>query len=182
MKREQAKSRCISKQNGFTLLELMIVVVIMVIISVSVLPAMGNIRTMREGAARDDLVRMIEVAKGRSVASGMPYGLEVNLSTHVIRLVQVNSLGETEITYDPLTNGERTIDLSIVYPGVTILSMINGDGDSGSGTIWFDYEATPHTRNDSGAFVSLNSESATITLSSREQIIVYPYSGAMEVQ
>ncbi|MDF1808630.1 MAG: prepilin-type N-terminal cleavage/methylation domain-containing protein [Phycisphaerales bacterium] len=176
------KSKLRFKQSGFTLLELMIVVVIMGIISVSVLPAMSNITTMREGAARDDLVRMIEVAKGRSVASGMPYGLEVNLSTHVVRLVQINSLGETEITYDPLTNGERSVDLPTVYPGVTILSMINGDGDSGSGTIWFDYEATPHTRSESGSFASLNTETATITLSSREQIIVYPYSGAMEVQ
>ena len=180
---QQTQSSCLHKaRSGFTLLELMIVVVIMGIISVTVLPAMDNIRTMREGAARDDLVRMIEVAKGRSVASGMPYGLEVNLTNSVIRLVQIDDAGSIAVTYDPLTNGERTVDLPAVYPGVTIISMINGDGTSGSGTIWFDYEATPHIRSDTGSFVALNSESATITLSSGERVIVYPYSGAMEVQ
>jgi len=171
-----------SSRNGFTLVELMIVVVIMGIISVTVIPAMGTVQGMREGAARDDLVRLIEVAKGKAVASGRPYGLWVDLADSSITIVQINDLGETQNEFDPLTNGIRTINLSTQYSGVTITSMINGDGAGGSGTIWFDYEANPHTRDLSGSFSALNSSTVRVSLSSGALVIIYPHSGTVEVQ
>lgn len=169
-------------RRAFTLVELMVVVVIMGVLSAAVVPAMSNVRAMREGGARDDVVRMIQVAKGRAVASGMPRGLRVNLSDSSLTIVKITDLGDVEIGFDPLTNGDRTINIASLYSGVSIVDMVNGNGAGGSGIIWFDYESSPHTRNASGGFVALNTTNVTITLSSGEQVIVYPFSGTLEVQ
>lgn len=169
-------------RSGFTLIELMMVVVIMGIISTTVLPAMGNVRAMREGAARDDLMRFIEVTKGRAVASGMPHGLQINLSDSSLTIVRITDAGTVEVEPDPLTNRDRAINLSSLYSGVTLTDMINGNGAGGSGTIWFDYESNPHTRSSSGVFLSLNSSIVTVAVSSGEFVVVHPYSGVLEVQ
>lgn len=167
---------------AFTLVELLVVVVIMGIISVAVIPAMDNVSTIREGAARDDLVRYIEIARGKAVASGSPHGISINVFSSTITLVQINQLGQIESTFDPLTNTTRSLNLATLYQGVAINSFINGDGQSGDGIIWFDFESTPHTRDNSGNFLALNTEPALIQLSSDEVIYVYNNSGTLEVQ
>ncbi len=176
----QHRSR--SLHAGFTLIELMVVVVIMGVVSVSVIPAMGNVRAMRQGAARDDLVRYIHVARGRAVASGSSRGVQVDLSDSSLRIVKLDALGAVEIETDPLTNAARAINLSTLYPGVTIEGMTNGDGAGGSGIVWFDFESNPMTYNTSSEVFSLNTQTVTITLSSGEQIVVYPYSGTIAAQ
>lgn len=160
----------------------MVVVVIMGIVTVSVIPAMNNLSRMREGAARDDLMRMFEIAKGRAVASGLPHGLLVNLTDSSVTIVEITSQGTVQVETDPLTNGNRTINIPNLYSGVTISAMTNGDGVGGSGIIWFDFESNPHTRTSQGDFVSLNSEVASIAISSGEFIAVHPHSGMLEVQ
>lgn len=171
-----------SRSAGFTLVELMIVVVLMGIISVTVIPAMDNLSSIREGAARDDIVRMIEVTKGRAVASGMPHGLNIDLANAEISIYEMTDEGEIEVEIDPLTNDERLLHVSSIYPGVTLSSFINGDGSFGSAVLWFDYESNPHMRNSDGTFRSLNSEPAVITISSGEQILVHHHSGMVEVR
>lgn len=160
----------------------MIVVVIMSIISVSVIPAMNNVSEMRAGAARDDLVRMIEVSKGLAVASGVPHGVRVDLLTSTIEMVEITDQGTIETLRDPLTNASRSVEIPVVYSGVTLTNMINGDGGGGSGILWFDYESTPHTRTPNGAFDAINTQVASITLSSDEQVRIHPHSGLLEVQ
>lgn len=169
-------------RSGFTLVELMFVVVIMSIVSVSVIPAMNNVAQMRAGAARDDLVRMIEVSKGLAVASGVPHGVQVDLVSSTIEMVEITDQGRIQTLRDPLTNESRSIVLPVVYSGITLISMVNGDGGGGSGVIWFDFESTPHTRTNDGAFDAVNTLVATITLSSGEQVRIHPHSGLVEVQ
>lgn len=159
------------------MVELVVVMVIMGIVSVSVIPAVSNVRTMREGAARDDLVRMIEVAKGLAVASGMPHGLRINLESSVVSVVLIDEFGAVVTETDALTGRDRAINLSVVYPGVEISSLRNGDGVGGSGTIWFNFESSPHTSTDAGEFVELNTLEAIVEMVSGEQVAVYPYSG-----
>lgn len=182
MSRISVQSRIHASRIGFTLVELMVVVVIMGIVTVSVIPAMNNLSRMREGAARDDLMRMIEIAKGRAVASGLPHGLQVSLTDSSATIVEITSLGTIQVEIDPLTNGNRTISIPNLYSGVTVSSMTNGDGAGGSGIIWFDFESNPHTRSAQGDFVSLNSQVASIELSSGEFVAVHPHSGMLEVQ
>ena len=169
-------------RKGFTLVELMVVIILMSVVSASVIPAMSNIVSMREGAARDDLVRMIEVAKGRSMASGLPHGLKIDVANSIITLVQITQGGQIESEIDPLTTKVRLMNLSDLYPGVPLASFEQGSSDGVQDIIWFDYESSPHVRSNQGAFVSLNNRSAIVTLSSGERVIIYPHSGVLEVQ
>ncbi len=169
-------------RSGFTLLELMVAVVIMGIISVSVIPAMDNIRSMRQGAARDDMTRYIHIARGRAIASGTPYGIEIDLAESSLAIVRMNDRGDPEAVIDPLTNLPKQIHLQILYPGVSIQEMINGDGISGSGTVWFDFESNPMTYDSVSDNFVVNTRVVVISLSSGEQVMVHPYSGTVEVQ
>lgn len=168
-------------RGAFTLVELMVVVLLMGIVAVTAIPAMGNVRTMREGAARDDVARLLEVIKARALATGSPCGLQVNVSDSTLTIVQLDDSGDIESVTDPLTSNARTLDLPSTYQDVTIESVVNGDGATGSGVIWFDYEANPHTRSSAGVFESINTEPATIELSSGQVVLVHPYTGVVEL-
>ncbi len=170
-----------SVRHAFTLLELMVVVLIMSIISVTVIPSINNISKIREGAARDDMIRMLEVVKSSANASGMPHGLNINLDTSIITIYAIETDGSLITKIDPLTNKPRAIDLSEQYSGVSISNFSNADQGNGSGTIWFDFESKPHARDDDGAFDSINTRSAIITMSSGAQIEIHHQSGLVEV-
>ena len=164
---------------GFTLVELMLVVVLMGIISASVIPAMANVQDMRSGAARDDIARMLGVTRARAMATGAPMGLSVNLADSRLDIVEIGADGDAAEIYEPLTGQTRSISISSAYSGVGIERMVNGDGTSGSGTIWFDYEGAPHMRNQDGSFASLNEEPVEIELDSGERVLVYAYTGVV---
>ncbi|MFG0314097.1 MAG: Tfp pilus assembly protein FimT/FimU [Phycisphaerales bacterium] len=166
---------------AFTLVELMIVVVLMGIIAVSVIPAIGSVQGMREGAARDEVGRMLEVAKARAIASGVPCGLEIDLNESSLTIVRLSDAGSIEDLSDPLTMRARSVVLPSVFSGVTLSGLTNGDGVGGSGIIWFNYEATPHTRTSGGALEATNSSNATIELSSGQQVVVHAYTGVVEL-
>ena len=171
-----------SSRRGFTLVELMLVIVLMGIIAVSVLPAMGNVQIMREGAARDDLARMLDITRSRALATGTPTGVRIDLNDSTISLVETENGTSITPLIDPLTYNPRMLDIDDTYTRVTIESMTNGNGDSGSGYVWFDFDATPHTRSGSGAFESDNQEQVEIELSSGQSVIVHPYSGVVELR
>lgn len=166
---------------AFTLVELMIVVVLMGIVAASVIPAIGSVQGMREGAARDEIGRMLEVTKARAIASGAPCGLQIDLNESSLTIVRLSEAGSIEDLTDPLTLQTRSVVLPSVYSGVTLEAFANGDGVIGSGTIWFNYEATPHTRTSGGAMEATNSSDAMIELSSGQQVIVHAYSGVVEM-
>ena len=161
-------------------MELMVVIMLMGILAASVIPAMDNVRVMREGAARDDIARLLEITKARAMASGEPKGLHVDITEFTLGIVELNSAGSLELMNDPLTGADRTLNISTTYPGVEITDMMNGDGTSGTGIVWFDFESTPHTRDTSGVFVALNNDPVEISLSSGQRVVVHAYSGMVE--
>ena len=166
---------------GFTLVELMVVVLLMGIVAVTAIPAMDHVREIRSGSARDDIVRNLELARGMAMASGAPHGLQIEVEDSSITIVEIDDSGSAEPSTDPLTGAYRTTHIEILYPGVSITGFTNGDGTSGSGTVWFDFDATPHTRPGSGTNVVVCDRVSQITLSSGSHIHVHPSTGLIEV-
>jgi Tfp pilus assembly protein FimT len=171
------------RRGGYTILELLLIVVIMGIVSSAVIPVMNQSLQARQGASRDEVVRLLEFARGLAIASGVPVGVLVDMDTSSVGLVKIDSAGEITDVLDPIDGAPKQTVLSDEYAGVVISSMVNGDGTSGNGTIWFDFRAEPHTRDDvSGAFDEAFIQNATITLSTDVQIVVHAGSGLVVLQ
>lgn len=171
------------RRGGYTILELMLIVVILGIVASTAIPVMNQSAQARQAASRDEVLRLLEFARGRALAAGMPVGVVVNASTSSMRLITIDSEDEVLDVVDPLDGRSKESNLSEMFAGVSIVSMVNGDGTSGDGTIWFDFRAEPHTRDEvSGAFDAVFSQNATITLSTDAQVVVHAGSGLVVQQ
>jgi len=167
--------------GGYTLIELLLIVVIMGIVAVSAIPVMGQSIQARQGASRDEAVRLFEYARGRAIAGGIPSGVFVDVNNSTLRLVTLDDDESIINMLDPIDGGIKQTALSIEYAGVSISSFVNGDGTSGSGTVWFDFRAEPHTRNEiTGVFDALFAQNATVTLSTGTLIVVHANTGFVE--
>ncbi len=167
------------RRSGFTLVELMVTVTIMAIIGVSVIPTLGMIDESRKGSARDEVIRMLEYARARAVASGKPCGVMADRQRSTIAMMQIADDGTIEPMLNPFGLDEESVSIVGQYPGVEI-SGVDARADA-TGTIWFTYNAQPHSRNANGTFLQINRNNASITLSSGDEIVVYAYSGFVEV-
>lgn len=168
-------------RKAFTVYELLVVVVIMGIIAVSATPVLSQSIEARQAAARDEVVRLLEYARGRAIATGFPAGVRVDTNESTLRLVTISEAGAIVDLSDPINGASMGANLSLEFAEVQISSFVNGDGNSGTGTVWFDYQAEPHTRDDvSGVFDAIFVQNATITLSTGVSVVVHADSGFVE--
>ncbi len=163
--------------------ELLVVVVIMGIIAVSATPVLSQSIEARQAAARDEVIRLLEYARGRAIATGFPAGVRVDTIDSTIQLLAINEVGAVVDLSDPISGDSMMSDLPNEFAEVLVSSFVNGDGGSGTGTVWFDYQAEPHTRDDvSGVFDAVFIQNATITLSTGTRIVIHADSGFVEDQ
>ncbi len=168
-------------RDGYTLLELMVIVILMGILSATAIPVLNQSTRARQGASRDEVVRLFEFARGRAMAGGIPAGVVVDTSTNMLRLVTLDDGGEIVNIVDQVDGGIKQSSLAIEYSGVAINSFVNGDGTSGNGIVWFDFRAEPHIRDDdTGVFNSVFAQNATLTLSTETLIVIHAYTGLVE--
>ena len=170
-------------RRAYTMMELLLIVVIMAILATSAVPMISKASDARQAAARDEVVRLFEFARGRAMAGGVPVGVQVDTSESSLRLVSLDDSGSIVGLADSISGGEMGSNLNAEFSNVRIDSLVNGDGASGSGTIWFDFLATPHLRNDlTGAFDEAFTQVATLTLSTGGMVIVHADSGFVEAR
>jgi len=169
------------RRGGYTVMELLLIVVIIGILASTAIPVMSQSVEARQGASRDEVIRILEFARGRAIASGVPVGVQVDSATARLHLVTLNQAGAVIDIIDPIDGEIKLADLTRDYAGVAINSFVNGNGTSGDGTVWFDYRAVPHTRdNISGGFTAAFSQNATITLSTGTLVVIHANSGLVE--
>ena len=166
---------------GYTLIELLLIIVIMGVLATSAIPVINQSVQARQGASRDEVVRLFEFARGRAMASGVPAGVSVDTTSNTLTLVTLSLAGDIVDIVDPIDGGVKYANLANEYAGVAVNSFVNGDGSSGDGTVWFDFRSEPHTRDDvSGDFDSVFTQNATVTLSTGTLIVIHSYSGLVE--
>lgn len=170
-----------STRRAFTLIEAMVVVVLMSVIAVTVLPALGNLEDARRGAAADELARMLTHARSLAMASGEPSGVEIDLGNESARLVRIASAGGSPVAaIDALGQPEQGVVFSDLYAGVELVSLIQGDGSGGSGTIWFRFDGLPQVRSSSGVLVGAFTQDAEVELSGSRTVTVRMGTGLVE--
>ncbi len=119
----QSSARRGKREGGFTLVELMVVVVILAILSSTVIPVMNQSTEARRGASRDEVVRVLEFARGLAIAGGMPVGVSMDTSTSELRVVTVDPAGGVVDVVDQINGEIKMVDLSNQFAGVTITTF-----------------------------------------------------------
>lgn len=150
------------------------------IVSVSVVPALQQNTAASIGAAGDETARLLEFARARAVASGSPVGVGIDASSSVLVVQVLSDAGEIETFTDPVTLVEKQSDMPSLFPAASVTAFTNGDGSTSSGTIWFDYTGSPHTRDSDGTFDAAFSENALVTISGTRIVEVHAYTGMIE--
>lgn len=168
-------------RRGFTLVELIAVMVIMSALAFSAAPAVRSMTSARQGAMSRQLVRLIELARAHATASGQPTGLVYDSGSATFQLRRIASVGAApSATPDPLGGTYKDLALSVEYPSVAVTGFVTGDGDANHQAIWFSFNGTPEIRDGSGAYLSGFTQDAVITTTGSHSVTVRMTTGAIE--
>ncbi|MFG0258195.1 MAG: Tfp pilus assembly protein FimT/FimU [Phycisphaerales bacterium JB043] len=165
---------------GFSLTELIAIVSILGAMALSAAPALHRIESSRQSGARDEVARLLAVARASALATGDPYGLEIDADNEEVSLVYIDDGGSPQAAPNATGQPSAAFPLASLYPGVEITSFVSGSGSSSHTTIWFGFSAIPETRDASGGSRAAFTQDAVITISGGKTITVRRETGAIE--
>lgn len=169
-------------RRAHTLLEVTIAVAIVAILSVSAIPALSSVQSARQAAGAQHVERLLLTARAQALATGRPFGVEVDWSNQRVRLVYIPSatIGPTAAPATGLSSADWTV-LPSVYQGASITNIIYcGGASNSSGVLWFDSNANPSIRNSYGVRTGGATCDAEVTFAGGTVISVRQLTGAVE--
>ncbi len=162
---------------GFTLVEVMVVVAIMGIVSLSIVPAIGSMTQARRAAAVQEVTRRFQVARARALATGKPHGVEVLVGAGTVRSMVIETVGGTPEGV-MLATGVRDagVKLSVLISGVSVTGLTNPNTAGGATTavVWFAHDGTYQCRTSTGTVVGSAGSDAVVTVSGGSTVRVSP--------
>ena len=176
-----AKASKVPGRRGFSLTELIAVIVILSAMALSAAPAVRSMSGARQGAMSRQLVRLLELARAHATATGQPTGLIYDSAGGAFQLRRIATDGGAPTPVpDPLGATFDDLTLSVEYPSVTVTGFITGDGDPSHSGVWFAYDGTPEIRDAEGVFLSNFTQDAVITTTGANAVTVRMSTGAIE--
>ena len=169
------------KRPGFTLTELVAVMVILGALSITAAPAVRSMTSAREGAMSRQLERQLELARAFATASGQPTGLIYDSGESVFRLRRIATDGGAPTPVpSPLGATYDDLLLAVAYPSVAVTGFTTGDGDPSHQAVWFGFDGTPEVRDDAGVLISGFTQDAVITTTGVHTVTIRMSTGAIE--
>lgn len=166
---------------AFTLIEAVTTVLITGILAASVVPALATMRQAREAAAAAEIAQLLHMARAHAMSTGEPAGLTASSLTQAVTPVCAPIPGGgVEPLPDALGSDMPALILMDRYPGVAIIAVTGGGGETGEATIWFDRRGVPHRRNASGAYLADFTNNAVISVVGGRSVVVRRLSGVIE--
>ena len=169
----EKKTKRLPQQAGFTLIEIMMVVVILVIAALAVVPMLSSGASVQVEAAADMLAADLEYAKSMAISHASVYRVVFNVSQNYY---QIQNAYGTVISH-PVKKGQLyTVD----FDAQTNLNQVQIDTVDFNGTteVRFDYIGSPYDGDDN----ALNTGSVTLTAGeSTAEVTVEPVTGLIKV-
>lgn len=162
------------RRAGFTLTELLMVVVILLIGALAVIPMMSSSASVQVEAAADMLAADLEYAKSLAISHSGVYRVSFNLSQNYYQVM--NSFGT--VVDHPVKHQDFIVDFDAL--GDLDRVKIDSANFDGSNELRFDYLGSPYNGNGCGS--ALNSGTITLKAGSVEMgITVEPVTGMIKV-
>jgi prepilin-type N-terminal cleavage/methylation domain-containing protein len=170
-----------SRRAGFTLLEVMTVVILIGIMSATVIPSLAGVRDARAAAAAVEARRLIALAREHAMLSGEPSAAAIDPDDESIALQWIDSeTGTIEPMPDALGAGRPAVRLDRSFAGAGIASFSDGAGTPGPGTVWFGFDGVPEVRNESGVLLGIASSDSVLAMDDGSTVTVRRGSGLIE--
>lgn len=175
--RSATRSRC-----GFTLIELVAVMVLIAILSLTVTPALSVLENARNASLANEVERRLGMARAYAMTTGMPAGLELDVNQQMLTLLHIETTGASPTPMPDITGSATSMALlriETLAPGTSIEDVDLADSGSYD-TLWFDFEGSPHLRAANGSFASWLTRDATITISGGHILTIRKTTGLIE--
>ena len=168
--------------RGFTLIEMIAVLVIISIMSVSVIPAVRSLDTMAHAGLRNEIARRLALARANAMSTGKPTGLRFNAAAQSLDLLYINASADPPTALPGPTGAEdasSSSPIASLFPGAALTDADLDDADTYD-TLWYDFQGDPHFRTADGTFVSTIPRDAVINTSGAMTVTVYMTTGAIQ--
>ncbi len=116
-------------ENGFTLVEMLIVTVIMGITAAAAVPMMSSGDPQKLNVAAEETTNLLRFALSEARRTGGYVLVDGKSAAGQLSLYNSNSSGNlNSVVNDPLTKRAATLDVSLFAPGVTLLPQFQAGG------------------------------------------------------
>jgi prepilin-type N-terminal cleavage/methylation domain-containing protein len=150
-----------SARNGFTIIELVMVLLILAIIGVLVMKPVSYLSQIRELAAARNVKADIRYAQSYALRTQLRTCISFNAATEIYSLYYESPPGTWTLMTNPLLNGSYTVNVGTGnYSGVN-LSQTNFNGVNNG--LVFDDSGTPYSCTSTCGTITLLAAQGTVT-------------------
>ena len=108
------------KTKGFTLIELVMVIVLLGILAVYAAPRLGNIFSMKGASFTDKLRADIRYAQNLAMTSGLRSRVTLTAGSYAVTSSATSTCSSFNPARDPATGGSFSVSLTGSYAGITL--------------------------------------------------------------
>lgn len=162
-------------RRGFTLVELIAVMVLLAVLSATAIPAIGSLSSASTAGAAEEIARRLDVARAHAAKHAQPAGITVSVATDTVGTLTVVDGVAMNLPIEP-GRAIEPLALDRAFPGVAITAFDAGGGTGGLDSIWFDAAGEPTPGTASGPSGAMTRD-ATLTIDDRVTITVHRLTG-----
>src|SRR5690606_32805402 len=124
--------------------------------------------------------RMIRFAQANAVSIGLPTGIRIDLDEQALRAVTIDpEAGDVIALRREVTGQAQVLSINSAYAGTRLEAFGFGGllTTSGATTLWFDFDGSPQTRDDSGQNPAPLDEEFSLESAGGISLLVSPVTG-----